>query len=368
MFRKSLALVTIVLLMFALVLTACGKTETKPAPAPSTQPAASGSGSAGAVTPLNPPVTVKVAFDNAPSEAGIILGDKLGYFNDLGIKIDYVKFNSGADELAAIASGKVDISRGIINAGLFNAVAQGIDIKLVADGGHNVPGKSYFELALKKGLGARVKDYKDLKGLKIAIASTGSINQLMLEKALVKGGLTSKDVKLVVVDSFPDMLTAVANGSADATMQIEPLITKGVDQGILEFWKDASEYAPDEEVSVLMYSPQFSKKTDVASRFMVAYLKGVRAYNDALVQGHKDRDKIINILTKTTFVDDPKIFEKMNPPGLDPDGTVVKTGVVSDQDWYAAQGLVKKKVDVDKMIDNSFVQFALKAIGKYQKP
>jgi ABC-type nitrate/sulfonate/bicarbonate transport system substrate-binding protein len=29
---------------------------------------------------------VKVAFDDAPSEAGIILGDKLGYFEKQGIK------------------------------------------------------------------------------------------------------------------------------------------------------------------------------------------------------------------------------------------------------------------------------------------
>lgn len=311
--------------------------------------------------------TVKVAFDDAPSEAGIILGDKLGFFEKQGIKIQYVKFNSGSDELSSIAANQVDVSRGIINAGLFNAVNQGINIKLVADGGHNIAGRGYFQIALKKGLGSKYKDYKDMKGMRIAIASVGSINELFVEKALEKGGLTKKDVTFVIVDSFPDMLTAVANGNADACMQIEPLITQGISQGILEWWKDPDEYAQGEEISVLMYSPDFVKKSALGEKFMVAYLQGVRAYNDALVTGSKDTDKIIDILTKNTFVNKADIFQQMKPPGLDPNGYVLKTGVIADQKWYMNAGLVKKEANVDKMVDNSYVEKALKTLGEYKK-
>ncbi len=311
--------------------------------------------------------TVKVAFDNAPSEAGIILGDKLGFYEKQGIKIEYVKFNSGADELSSVASNQVDVSRGIINAGLFNAANQGIDIKLVADGGHNTPGKGYFQIALKKGLGENYKTYQDMKGMRIAIASIGSINELFVVKALEKGGLTKEDIEFVIVDSFPDMLTAVANGNADAAMQIEPLITKGVDEGILEWWKDPDEYAQGEEISVLMYSPNFIKDKDLGNRFMIGYLQGVRAYNDALVTGDKDRDKVVDILTKNTFVDTPDIFIRMKPPGLDPNGYVLKEGVINDQKFYIQNGLVKSEADIDKLIDNSYVENAIKVLKEYPK-
>jgi sulfonate transport system substrate-binding protein len=310
---------------------------------------------------------VKVAFDDAPSEAGIILADKLGFFEKQGIKIQYVKFTSGSDELSAIVSNQVDVSRGIINAALFNASNQGIGLKLVADGGHNIEGRGYFQIALKKGLGEKYKTYQDMKGMRIAIASIGSINELFVEKALEKGGLTKNDVKFVVVDSFPDMLTAVANGNADATMQIEPLITKGVDEGILEWWKDPDEYAKGEEISVLMYSPNFCKNKDLGNKFMVAYLQGVRSYNDALVYGNKDRNNIVDILTKTTFVNKPEIFLKMKPPGLDPNGYVLKQGVINDQKWYMQSGLVKKEADINNLIDNSYVDNALKLLQEYTK-
>lgn len=319
-------------------------------------------------TETNKLTTVNVAFDVSPSESGVILADKLGYFEKQGIKINYVKFNSGADELSAIASNQVDVSRGIINAGLFNAWNRGIGIKLVADGGHNIPGRGFFQIALKKGLGAKVKDFKDLKGLRIAIASTGSINELFVQKALEKGGLTDKDISFVVVDSFPDMLTAVANGSADATMQIEPLITKGVEEGILEWWKDPDEYIKGEEISVVMYSPNFSRNKDLGNRFMIAYIQGVRAYNDAFITSNKNQDKIIDILIKNTFVNTKDTFKKMKPPGLDPNGYVLKKGVINDLKWYMEKGLVKETPDINKFVDNTYVENALKILGKYKAP
>ncbi|WP_201721820.1 ABC transporter substrate-binding protein [Desulfotomaculum copahuensis] len=353
--KKTIAMTVAALLILVLALAGCGQGK-------GNQSGQAGGQAAGQLQ------TVNVAFDDSVGEAGVILGDQLGFFKQQGIKINFVHFNSGADELTSLASGQVDVSRGIIAANLFNASAKGIGIKLVADGGTNIPGRGYFELALKKELAPKIKDYKDLKGLRIAIASKGSINQLLLDMALAKGGLTDKDVQLVVVDSFPDMLTAVANNSADGCMQIDPLITKGVQQGILSWWKDASDYAAGEEISVVMYSPQFAAKKDLADRFMVAYLQGVRAYDDALVYGSKDRDKIVNILCQKTFLHDPKVMVTMHPPGLDPDGVIPKAGVVHDQNWYMQQGLVKKAADVDQLVDPSFANYAVQKLGKYKKP
>ncbi|UOF90371.1 ABC transporter substrate-binding protein [Fodinisporobacter ferrooxydans] len=311
---------------------------------------------------------VKVAMDNAPAEAGLILGMKLGYFQKQGIKVDYEKFASGADMLTSLASGQIDVARTVISAGLFNAAARGVPIRLAADGGQNLPDKPYFALVVSKKLANKVKDYKDLKGLKVGIASKGSINEMFLSKALEKGGLTTKDVKEVIVDSFPDLLTGVKTGAMDAAVQIEPLITSGVDQGVYSWWKNPKDYAPDEEISTIAYGKKLVDNKDLGNRFMVAYLQGVRAYDDAIIYGNKDRDKIIKILTKETFVNDPKTYQKMNPPFLDPNGQIPKDGVVNDQNWYAAQGMVKKKTNVDNLVDPSYADYALKKLGKYQKP
>ena len=90
----------------------------------------------------------------------------------------------------------------------------------------------------------------------MGFVSTGSINEYFLRKALEKGGLTLDDVDATIIAEFPDLNTALGNKAIDAAVQIEPLITAGedADPPILKYFKDAEEYAPGEQVAVLLYS------------------------------------------------------------------------------------------------------------------
>lgn len=374
--RKIVIIGLVVMLaVFGLVaLAGCSSSTTSTTTAATTETTAATTGTTSTaatatVTPLNPPVTVNVAFDDAPGTAALILADKLGFFKNVGITVKYTKFNSGADMYTAIANNKVDVGRGILTASLYNGAAQGISVWVVADAGQNVPGKNFFGIVVRKDLADQIKDYKDLKGRNILIVSKGSINELFLVQALKKAGLTEKDVKVTVIDSFPDLNTALGNKAADVAIQIEPLITQGVDSGIfVRFPKDAADYAAGEEIAPLFYSDAFSKKTDVANNFMVAYLQGARAYNDAIVQGDKGRANVTAILSKETFVSDPTMWVKMNPTGINPDGTVDTAAVEKDQQFYVDLGLVKTPVPVDQVVNLSFVNYANSVLGPYAPP
>ena len=308
-----------------------------------------------------PLTTVTVASDNAPAQAGIILADKMGYFQREGIRIAYKTFASGEDELTALSAGQVDVARGVVSAGLFNAIEQGIKVRLVADGGQNQVQKPYFELVLKKSLASKVKTFKDLKNLRIGIASQGTVNELFLAKALAKGGLTLKDVHEVVVDSFPDLNTAVANGAIDGAVQIEPLITEGVQKGYLSWWKNPQTYAPNEPVSIIEYGKRLLDNKQLGDRFMVAYLQGVRAYDNALIFGKVNQKRVINLMAGNTFVTSPKLWLQEKNPLLSPNG-YVPTGLASDLKFYVAQGLTQP-IALSKVQDMSFVDHALKILG-----
>jgi ABC-type nitrate/sulfonate/bicarbonate transport system substrate-binding protein len=384
-----LALVCLLAVAGLAVLAGCGSTTTTtaapvttappattattapPATTATTAPPATTATTAGVKLPkLSPEVTVSVAFDDAPGTAGLILADQLGYFKEVGINISWVKFNSGADMYTALAANKVDVGRGIITASLFNGAAQGVKVWVVADSGTNVPGKpGFFTLVMAKSQEGKINDYADLKGKKCIIASKGSINELFLARALAKANLKLSDVTEVIIDSFPDINTALGNGAGDVGMQIESLITAGVDQGIIvRFPKDAQDFAPNEQVACLLYSDAFAKNKAVADAFMVAHLLGVRAYNDGVVQGDKDRAKVLDILTKKTFISDAAMWTKMGPTGVNPDGTVLSDAVAFDQDFYAGLGLVPTKVDMKDVVDQTFAQDAVKILGAYTPP
>ncbi len=130
-----------------------------------------------------------------------------------------------------------------------------------------------------------------------------------------------------------------------------------------------ADYYPNREVSVLMYSGNFiEQQPEAARRFMVAYLRGIRAYEDAFTK-NVDHDAVVDLLAENLPVKDRSLYDRMMTEGtllyLNPDGTVATESIAWDQDWLARNGLVRTKVDLGQVIDHSFVDYALGRIGHY---
>jgi NitT/TauT family transport system substrate-binding protein len=256
------------------------------------------------------------------------------------------------------------VAGGITGANLFNAVARGLDIRIIADKGTNYPGKSYYNLVVRKDLAGEIKDYKDLKGRKIGLFSVGTLNEYTVEQALAKGGLTVNDVTLVPLGP-PDMNVALANKSIDVGMQIEPLITQAEQTGIAVPWKETTDFLPGGQIAVVLAGPKFAENKAVAERFMVAYLQGLRDYNDAFRKG-KDTEAIIDILAKYSEVKEKAVWRSVRVTGLNPNGAVSKESLIDQYNWYRKKGTVLSDVAVDKVIDMSLVDFAVKHLGEYK--
>lgn len=347
------------LLIIVLLLTACGhnpvtQTSVKQGPA-----------WAASLTPLPQETVVKVGMKQVVSDAGILIGMAKGYYNELGIKIEPVQFNSGQEMINQLAAGQLDVGATVTASGLFNAMSRDIPVKIVADKGINVPGKGYYRLVIRKDLIDTIKDYTDLRGKKIAIVGTASLDEIALTRVLEKGGLTVQDIDMQVIRAFPDMLVSLGNKSIDAAMIIEPFVTQGMSKGLLDPWKDPVEYDPDAQTALLVFGTSMTKNAPVANRFMTAYIKSMRDYNDAFFKG-KDQKQIIDILCKYSVTKDQNLYEKMFPTGLNPDGYVRMKGIEMDLAWYKQNNLLKSDLQVQDVIDNQFVDFALKILGKYQ--
>ena len=97
---------------------------------------------------------------------------------------------------------------------------------------------------------------------------------------------------------------------------------------------------------------------------MVAYVRGLRDYNDAF-RANRQKAEVIQILGKTTGITDPAIYDQIVLPGLNPDGYAFKESVAEDQDWFLRLGLQIARVDIDQLVDNQFVDYALQQLGRY---
>ncbi|TMG99217.1 MAG: ABC transporter substrate-binding protein, partial [Betaproteobacteria bacterium] len=97
-------------------------------------------------------VNVRVGIVNASSDVGFFVADKKGYFRQEGISVSFTEFDSGARMVAPLGTGQLDVGAGSVSAGLYNAVARGIDIKIVADKGSTPPGYGFQPLLVRKDL------------------------------------------------------------------------------------------------------------------------------------------------------------------------------------------------------------------------
>jgi NitT/TauT family transport system substrate-binding protein len=261
---------------------------------------------------------------------------------------------------------------GAIGAGLFNAVARGLDIKIVADKGqHSGNPQNGFTSALvlavpKQDFDAGTyKSFADLKGKTIAMTGTGAGPEVMLDRGLQTVGLSIQDLNVKPL-GFPDMLPAFTNKSIDLAVEIEPFVAQGEAKGVLMPWKKSEEIYAGQQGGVLMYGPSIAKLGgDAGTRIMQAYLRGVRDYYTAFGLQHKNQADVIAILTRHTSVKDPSLYENMGWDYMNPDGYVNREAVTEDLQWYVAHGYVQQPPDLAHVIDNQLVDQALQRLGKF---
>jgi NitT/TauT family transport system substrate-binding protein len=267
--------------------------------------------------------------------------------------------------VAPLGTNELQAGGGAPSAGLYNAVDRGVQVRIVADKGSLTPGHGYEAVIVRKALADTVKSAKDMKGLKVSIAARDIVPEYSLDTYLKTGGLTIKDVEVVPL-AFPDMIPAMANGAIDVAIPTEPTVTRILDAGTGRLITRTDVVVPGEQTAVILFSEKFAQDKDAATRFMVAYLKGARFYNDAFDK--KDpvkRTEAIDIISRATRLD-VTLINRVVMPGIDPNGKVNVESLDAAQKYFVAKGTQTKALDMSKIVDQSFAQEATKRLGAYQ--
>ncbi|MFL6934687.1 MAG: ABC transporter substrate-binding protein [Xanthobacteraceae bacterium] len=316
--------------------------------------------------------TVTVGAAATTSDAPIFIADKKGYFKAEGLDVKVASFKSASDMVAPLGTGQLDAGAGSASAGLYNAVARGIKIRIVADKASSPPGYGATKIVVRKDHmdSGRYKEPKDLKGMKFAMNAPGVSNTSTLNTLLKSAGLKYSDVETVDLP-LPEHVTVLKNKAVDAAASVEPAPTIAAKNGDAVVIKSDDEILPHHQIAVLLYSEDFAlKRQDAARRFMRAYIRAVRFYNDALKDGRLDgptADEVIAILAEATPIKSRDIYKAITPTGMNPDGRVNAESLAYDLAFYREQGLIRGEVTIDAVVDHSFADAALKELGPYRK-
>lgn len=314
------------------------------------------------------PIKVRFASVGGITDAGIIIADELGFFKESGIQIEIIRMANGAALTTALATDQLDVAGISVAPAVYAAIQQGLNIRIVGDKQSRKPGISATQFVARTALakGDKKETILGLKGRVIGVSSQRSVSFMQVENLLELYGLNPADVKYVTLQ-YQNMVPALENGAIDAAQIIEPFLTQVLEKKSAVIVSDMIEArgAVGTNTTVpLIYSEKFAANRSAGVAFMVAYMKGVRVYIDAL-EKKKNREKIYGILAKRTSFP-PELIAKMHLPYLDPNQSVEPAAFEEVQKYYLEKRWLRTRIEIAKLVDQSFAKEAVARLGEYK--
>ena len=281
----------------------------------------------------------------------------------------------GQQAVPALIAGELDITFMTANASLFNSIARGAPIVVFLDRGNNKSGRGYTVINVSKAMSdAGVKtaaDFGKLKGKKIGVSGTGSINQYVFSLALQKAGLDPrKDVQWVFNVPQPDLMKMLGQNQIDATDLAYQFGFFAEKNGWGPMVITGDKIDPDGTIAVFATNQALIRdKRDLLVRFAMAYLQGAKEFNAAAADPAKHRD-IVEILAKTTALQKPETVTAIAPNWsyVNEDGKPNVASIMKMQDYWAGYyDYVGKKVTPERLFDLSIAKDALQRL-ETEKP
>jgi NitT/TauT family transport system substrate-binding protein len=305
------------------------------------------------------PVPVHLAGVGTFTGAPLYLARQRGYFTAEGLDVDTINFKVSADVIPALATGEVDAAGLALNPALFNAVARGIKLTLVADLASNQRGRATSALVIRKEVmdAGRYTRPEDLRGMTIGVPGPFTNVHYYLALIAERHGFPLEEINVTPV-AMADSLLALRNGSLDGYFDIEPSPTIAAREGFGVRVIEADELYEGFQSSVVAYGPSMTERPDVATRFMVGYVRGLRDYLDAFFEG-KDRDRAVADIIREGIA----LPQEIVAPGINPSGHLTLASMEDILNWWVKMGALTQKPDVRAMVDEQYLDQAQQRVG-----
>jgi NitT/TauT family transport system substrate-binding protein len=295
---------------------------------------------------------LKVGVKPYLSYAPFFLAQEEGYFSEQGVEIEFVQLEPRTT-LPALMTGEVDVTAGLVSAGLLNAIARGGRVRIVADKGYVDPAAcAFFALVGGRTLveAGEASEPDHFRGKSVDVLA-GSWHNYYLAELMATIGLSPDDLALADLPSAAEG-EALTKGALDFAVTGEPWRTRMLQAGHSSVLAPIQQLMPGAQYSVLLYGPNLlDDNPDAGRRFMVAYLKAVRQLN----QGKTERN--VEVLAAQTGLD-PAFLEEACWPAIRADGSINSASVLDFQDWATGSGLVENPSTEPQFWEPSFVEHA----------
>ncbi|MEE9275717.1 MAG: ABC transporter substrate-binding protein [bacterium] len=310
------------------------------------------------------PVEIRLAYGIPPLQiTGLLFAKKellTHYGKSYTLKMIYAKASSLVPPL--LAAKEADVGYVSYTAFAHSIVNAKLDIKIVADLLQwGIPGwfNSFWSVRRDSG----INTVKDLKGKRIAVPAFGTALDMALRVMMRRQGFEANRDYNVVEVRFPNMAGMLTSGKVDAAVLLPPWWYQPRYNKKLKFI-----FSPDQALGRIQALFQVArtewlkKNPEVAKDFFEDYLKAWRWYIDP-----SNREEALDIIAKLTkrprknyagWALTPKEYYR------GPNALVNAKALQSNVDVMHKLGFLKRKLDVSKYMDMSYIEEANRRLAK----
>ncbi len=297
-------------------------------------------------------VRLKVNAGPFMSNSALFIAQEEGYFAEQGLEVELSRLST-REVIAAVGQGDIDVAAGAITISALNSMVKGTHMAIVAEKGYYDPATCGSEsLVARSNLVANgeLDHHAQIEGMRIAYRQV-TVEGYVLDQFLSPVGLTFDDIEQVDIPTVAE-LEALQKGSLDIVATTEPWVTRMVASGAGVVYVSFQDVVPNFQNAVVYFGPTLIEgHPNAGRRFMIAYLKAVRQYN----QGKTERN--LEIIAEYTGLE-RELLEDVCLPTLRDDGQINIQSVLDFQVWAVEKGYLDSTVAEDQFWDPSFVEYA----------
>jgi len=299
---------------------------------------------------------VKVAVVSSLGSAPIYIADAKGYFKDEGLDVELVHFDSAQPVAVAVAAGDIDFGSSGLTGAFFTFADNGV-LKLIGAGTWERKGFQGLGLiASNQAWDSGVKTIAALKGHSVAITQLGTALHYNLYLMLKKYNVDLKDVRVLPLQSNPNVASAITGGQADGAMLSSgnafALINKHSAHLLGWLGDELGEAQGD---GTYTSAKNANDRPETVKHFLAAFREAEQSWDAAFLDANGNRadqasaPEMIAIVAKGLGVSENVV--KLGLPYFDPQARVSVADVQGALDWYYAQGMIKTHIDARKITD-----------------
>ncbi len=310
------------------------------------------------------PATVTMGVINIQAATPIYLAVEKGYFKDAGVNVVIEPIESTGGAMPLLASGKLQLVVGGLNASYWNALGKYLPV-ILAFGTASSP--VYTVLMIRPDLAGTIKTAADFKGRSIASNAPGVTSVYQLAKLLESANLTLKDADVRYIP-LTQMGIALNNHAIDAALMSPPFSDRALDQKIAVKWIDFDDFVKPQPtvLGAFTANSDWTKQSrDQAKRVFLAVGRGSRDYCQAYHHG-PNRGEVEDVMVKYKLARDRESVDGIAWQSRDPNGGLSAASLEDIQDVFFKEHLIEQKFPVKRIVDESFAADVAKELGPFE--